>query len=655
MKKHYSKLIAFLLFYSIGTLVWAQKKVEEDSTKISSYYLEEVSVNSGRVPQVYSEQARIITYIGSEDIQKMPAQSFDQVLKYIASVDLKSRGPMDVQGDVIIRGGTFDQSLILLNGVNMNNPQTGHLNLFLPVDMEAVNAIEVLEGPASRVFGANAFTGAINVQTKPLDKNNIYAHVMHGDYNLQKYVGKVNLATDKTRHLITASYNKSDGYTKNTAFDHVNAYYHGSYDVKGGTFDLTAGFTEKDYDANGFYGNSDTQHERTRLMHGSLRYTNEGKIKVTPMIYWNKTFDHYEWWKDNPVADNHHQVDAAGFNINTIIPSVLGKTSVGFDVRYEGILSTSLGTDITPIKVPYEDDIFYKKGAERFNYSLFVEHNVFFKKFTASAGIMLNYNTQVATSPSNNGFNVFPGIDVSYEINKSLRLFTTLNTSMRLPTYTDLYYAGRNNIGNPDLKEEKAMTLEIGAKYEKNGINASISGFRRWGEDIIDWVKVDTTDDGKDIFQPQNYNSLIMSGISLNASFDFRRILHPEAFLHAVHFSAAYLTSDKSDEDLGSQYVLDYLNRKETIGVTHSLFVKGLTANWQFIHQDRNGGYNDYELGEVKYEPFYTMDLKVNYYRNKFNFYVEASNLFDVEYHDIGNIPMPGRWFRGGIKMDLDF
>ncbi|NME72281.1 TonB-dependent receptor plug domain-containing protein [Flammeovirga aprica] len=657
MKKHYSNLVAFLLFFTIGTLGFAQEKMEQDSSKISSYYLEEVAVSSGRVPQLYSEQARIITYIGAEDIQKMPAQSFDQILKYVASVDLKSRGPLDIQGDVIIRGGTFDQSLVLLNGVNMNNPQTGHHNLFLPVDMEAVNAIEVLEGPASRVFGANAFTGAVNVQTKPMDKNNIYAHAMFGDFNLQKYVGRVNLTSGKTRHMINASYNKSDGYTKNTAFERANAYYHGAYDVKGGTFDLTAGIVDKDFDANAFYGDSDTQHERVRLMHGSLRYTNNGKIKVSPMVYWNRTYDHYQWWKDNPVADNHHKVDVAGFNLNTIIPWKLGKTSIGADVKYEGILSTSLGKDINPIEVPYDNSVTYKKGDERFNYSLFLEHNIILGKFTASAGIMLNYNTQIAADSSSNGFNVFPGIDMSYELSNSLRVFTTLNTSMRLPTYTDLYYAGRNNIGNPNLKEERATTLELGLKYEKNGVNASVSAFRRWGTNIIDWVQVDTTAEGKSIFQPQNYNELTMNGITFNASLDFRRILHPEAFLHSIQFSAAYLAADQNANDLGtnSRYVLDYLNSKETLGITHSLFVKGLSANWQLTHQNRNGGYNDFEKGEVDYKPFFVMDAKVNYNIKRFNIYVEASNLFDVEYHDIGNIPMPGRWARAGVKMDLDF
>ncbi|MBB6461286.1 TonB-dependent receptor plug domain-containing protein [Flammeovirga kamogawensis] len=654
-KRHFFTIVLFLLTYSI----FGQTKIETDTSKITEYYLEEISVNSGRVPQLYSEQARIVTYIDSEKLQEMPVQSLDQVLGYVAGVDMRSRGPLGVQGDLNIRGGSFDQSLVMLNGVNMNNPQTGHLNLFLPVDMEAAYGVEVLEGPASRVFGANAFTGAVNVQTKPLDQNNIYAHAMYGDYNLQKYTGRVNLASEKTRHLITTSYKKSDGYTDNTDFEDVTAYYHGSYDVKGGTFDLTAGYSDKGFGANSFYTPAyPNQYERNQLYHGSLRFTNNGKIKITPMIYWNRTYDRFELFRENPASwyqnHNYHRMDAAGANVNAVIPSKFGKTAIGLDARYEGIISNVLGTPLdNPVAIEGVENTAYTNGKERYNYSLFLEHNVILGKFTASVGLMFNYNTQL--EENGKGFDIFPGADVSYALSNSWRLFTTVNTAMRIPTYTDLYYDGPTNVGNDSLKEERAVTLELGAKYDKNGISGSASVFRRWGTDIIDWVK----EHPDSLWQAQNLTELTTTGVTLNAGFDLTQMLHKEVFLKNIRFSYLYLTADKGSSEYISNYVLDYLKHKATLGISHGLFLKNLKADWQVVYQDRNGSFTAYDPNgngqEVSYDPFTTVDLRISYTWKNLYFYGEGSNIFDVQYYDIGNIQQPGRWLRAGIKMNLDF
>lgn len=659
MRHFYKSIILFILIHSFTSSLFAQEKVEQDTSNISSYYLDEIDVKSGRVPQLYSEQARIITYFDAEEMQELPVQSFDQVLGYVAGVDMRTRGPYGVQGDLIIRGGSFDQSLVMLNGVNMNNPQTGHLNLFVPVDMDAAYAVEVLEGPASRVFGANAFTGAVNIQTKPLDHNNVYAHVMGGAYGLQKYTGKVNLATEKTRHMITATHKKSDGYVDNTDFNDMTAMYHGSYDVEGGTFDLTAGYSDKGFGANSFYTPAyPNQYERNQLYHGSLRFTNNGDIKISPMIYWNRTYDRFELFRDNPDSwytnHNYHRMDAAGVNVNTIIPSKFGISSIGVDARYEGILSNVLGTPLDdPKPIDGVDNTAYTNGKERYNYSLFLEHNVVLGKFTASAGLMFNYNTQLAET--SDGFDVFPGADISYQVSESIRLFGTVNTAMRIPTYTDLYYDGPTNIGNDSLKEERATTVEIGSKIDRKGISGSISVFRRYGKDIIDWVRTDSNDP----WQAQNLTELTTSGVTISSGLNFEEILHENAFLKSIRASYVYLDVDKNAEDLQSNYVLDHLKHKVTVGLSHGLFLENLKADWQLVYQDRNGSYTEYDPQgqgqEVEYAPFTTVDLRVSYSWKSLYFYGEGSNIFDVQYHDIGNIPMPGRWLRAGVRMNLDF
>ena len=151
---------------SIATLSHARAEgistegVKADSTLYKggkAYELDAVSVTGSRAPMTVEQSPKIVSVITRDDIHRAAAQTINDVLKLATGVDVRQRGGFGVQTDISINGGTFDQITILLNGVNISNPQTGHNASDFPVALADIDHIEVLEGAASRVFGTSAF------------------------------------------------------------------------------------------------------------------------------------------------------------------------------------------------------------------------------------------------------------------------------------------------------------------------------------------------------------------------------------------------------------------------------------------------------------------------------------------------------------------
>ena len=146
--------------------------------------IDEVEVTAARATKVAQEKLRVITTIRREEIRSMPAQSLQELLDYLPGIDIRSRGANGVQADISMRGGTFDQVVVMLNGVNITETQTGHFNLDIPIDLDAVDRIEVLQGTSMSIFGLSAFAGAINIITGESEENSTTAAIEGGDHGL---------------------------------------------------------------------------------------------------------------------------------------------------------------------------------------------------------------------------------------------------------------------------------------------------------------------------------------------------------------------------------------------------------------------------------------------------------------------------------------
>ena len=174
----------------------------------------EVQVTASRTAKVASDRLRVITTLSRSDIRALPAQNLQELLDYLPGVDIRTRGANSVQADISMRGGTFDQTIVMLNGVNITETQTGHFNFDIPVDLSAVDRIEVLQGTSMSIFGLSAFAGAINIITGENGSNATEAAISGGDHGLLSARLGTNQNLGSWRLTASASYNGSSGYIR---------------------------------------------------------------------------------------------------------------------------------------------------------------------------------------------------------------------------------------------------------------------------------------------------------------------------------------------------------------------------------------------------------------------------------------------------------
>ena len=222
--------------------------------------LEETEVVGTRAPLPADKAVRLVQVINRQDIEASSASSVNDLLKLAAGVDVRQRGGFGIQTDIGVNGGTEDQLTILLNGVNISNPHTGHLAADFPVNVDDIERIEVIEGGASRVYGSQAFAGAINIVTRTEKESSVGAHLQGGSYGTFGVNAHVSLKGNHFNNRISGGYARSDGGTYNDDFNKGNAYWNGKYESQ--LFDATfhAGLSTMNYGANTFYGTgSDSQ------------------------------------------------------------------------------------------------------------------------------------------------------------------------------------------------------------------------------------------------------------------------------------------------------------------------------------------------------------------------------------------------------------
>ncbi|GAP70747.1 outer membrane cobalamin receptor protein [Bacteroidales bacterium 6E] len=614
--------------------------------------LDEIEVGVGRAPELFSESARILTVLTSNQLKTIPATSLSDALKYVTGVDIRQRGPEGIQADISIRGGTFDQTLILLNGINITDPQTGHHNLNIPLNLTQVSRIEVLEGPASRIYGPNAFSGAINIITSPEDSPPLSITASYGNYNSLSVNISGHLKTGQFSHLISTGHKSSDGHIINTDFKVSDLFIHSSGNLYSGKIDFQAGYSMKDFGAQAFYTPKyPDQFEATRTFLTSLRFTTEGKVKLSPFIYWRKNSDRFELFRNEAPewykGHNYHVSEVFGSGINAWFNHRLGRTSIGSEIRSEGIMSNVLGEPMnTSVKVMGEQ-AFYTKSALRSSFSMFVENRYRINRISLSFGLLAQKNSSISEN-----WRLYPGVDASYQISPFSRIFVSGGQSLRLPTFTDLYYSGPTNQGNPHLRPEEVIHFEIGWKGQSPGIQAHGGIFHQKGRNLIDWIR----EADNSIWRTANHTRINGTGFQTKLSVFPDRLLNKNTPVIYLTVGYHYNFQKKKDQDLISYYTLDFVRHKGTVQLEHRL-IKNLSINWGLLFQDRNGTYTGFSNNlpvEMEYRPFWLADSKITYSRGKISANIHISNLLDVKYYDFGNIIQPGRSFRGTISITMN-
>jgi len=401
-----------------------------------------------------------------------PYQTLEAALRTAPSVDLRERGGKGTQADISIRGGSFDQTMILLNGIDFTDARTGHQSHSLPVDLDCISGVDLLEG----IPGVGAYAGAVNIRTAPLLPRYLRFEGAGGQYGYAYANLSGAVTAGRFSVLGAASYRRSDGYRHNTDFDTYNAFVRASCEVpRVGFFDLQAGYQNRAFGSNGFYAAyNPEQWEHTSTALASLRWLRQaGRFSLGAAVSYRKNFDRYDWTRG--TVSNRHNTDNVGARLWADCGWRGGTTSFGGDYAYNHIFSTNLG-----LKLPHAHGDGFTHADARHTGNLYLRHTKQWKRFDVAGS--------VGASITPYGTTALWSLSAGYLLAEGMRLEAGASQSMRLPTFTDLYYTSQAQVNNLDLGPERAVTYRIGADYRKNRWSASALAYYRAGRDIIDWV-----------------------------------------------------------------------------------------------------------------------------------------------------------------------
>ena len=650
-----ARFVCFLFILSLCLVSGPVRAQEPSGSGLEQ--LEGIVVTANRLPSFLGESVRIVTVLDSLAISTIPASNINDLLKFAVGVDVRQRGPEGVQTDISLRGGTCEQIAVLLDGICISDPQTGHNSADFPVPVSEIERIEILEGPAARTYGTSSLLGAINIVTRKAARSGAEVRLEGGSFGLASGAVSVQAAGRKVRNALSADYTRSDGYTRNREGNHnmdfksFKAFYRGDADLWDFRLSWHAGTSVKDFGSATFYSpRFDDQFEHTFKTFVAVQGESSGFLHLRPRVYWNHGEDRFELFRAKPdrYPFNFHRTNVLGANLDAWVETALGRTAFGAEVRNEGIISTNLGEPLDAEKPVQGHDASYKCGLNRTDINFFVEHNVTLAWFSFSGGASLSRNTG-----NDEGFRLYPGADASFTLSPRLKLYASYNSSLRMPSFTELYYSVGGYKADKNLRAEKMQSVEAGFKYHAPGVRIVGSVYRLDGRDLIDWIRDLSVADAP--WQSVNHARIKSLGGEITARLEPAVLMKRSRFpVRSLSASYAHITQDKKAEPgIQSYYALEYLRNKVVLQADLKFFEKlSVELSWRW--QDRVGSYEQYLDGKgtgnvVPYEPYSLVDGRLSWDEKKWSVWVEADNLLNARYFDHGNIPQPGIWAKVGV------
>ena len=574
-----------------------------NAQEIRQQNLDSVVITSSRIDLPFKENSRTITVITAKEIKESPATNIADLLQQIAGVDVRRRGANGMQADLYIRGGSFDQTLLLIDGMKVEDAQTGHHTMNMALPIEVIERVEIIKGPAARVFGQNAFTGAINIVTKKNTENVNAVGFQLGSYNQQNAQGTVGFNLKGSSHIAHASVNTSEGYRYNTDFENQNYFLKSSFNKNHIPIDFIATFQERKFGANGFYASpaAVNQYEETQTsLVGFSSIYKAKKLTLKPRLYWRRNQDTYLFVRRNPAMyRNLHQTNKISAEVNGSYISSWGTTGFGVDFSKIYLSSNNLGQ------------------RNRFMTTVFLEHQLemFNGKVDITPGIAMTYFSDFK-------FHAFPGIDLGYKINEQLKAYGNIGYTYRIPTYTDLFYSDPTTLGNDNLDPEEAIAQELGLKYLGRNFNFSLAFFNRDSKKLIDYVK----ENEGDLWQATNIRDLNTKGFEINSTYIFKLF----GFNQTVQMGYNYIDDEVKKLDIDfSRYSINSLKHQATFTLKPQ-FINNLTHSIAYRYAERTSG-NAYGV----------FDANITAKIEGLELSVIANNIFNKEFYETNLVPMP--------------
>ncbi|MFN4244777.1 MAG: TonB-dependent receptor plug domain-containing protein [Brevinematia bacterium] len=608
------RLILIIIFGLTSLLSWAQFEVYVIDNRVTS---EEYSV------------VDVVRDVSSKAIGGDLVFAIEE-----AGIYLQNRGIFGVQSDLSIRGSRFSQVSVALNGVVLNDIQSGHLNLSLPLTIYDIDSISIQKSGNSTIYGSDAIGGIVDFRLYNIPEENIKFRLYSGDYGLFGGVVSVSKGFGPIGLKFSFDIRKSDGYRFNTDFE--NWILNSTIISKLWGIDtyIFLGHLEKSYGASRFYGTEAREKEIVQLA-----ILNLTKYDFSINIFYKQGLDNYTVNITNPSSQvNDHKKLTMGIDVqNTFKFSELGNLFLKVEGRWNTIDSkANIGGSTTNLLGQRYDIPFAIVG----------EYGIYpLEELSLSLGLRSDFwylgDRVYGTifSPSFKGF---------YYILPTLKLSGNINRFFRVPSYTELYYYDGVAFGNTNLSPEEGWNYEISLRYfidDNKKSSAYLSGFWRDSLNIIDFA------DDKNIpgirYEATNIRWISGGGIELGLSLDMKNILE-EGSLNIFYAFSKF----DSGVPLNFTFRYDkYLEHQINASILQKFY--GFEIYLLISFRNRFEGKDIY--GNIMPYVNYTLiNGRLSYeIVSGGKIFIEGYNLGNVRYEDINKVEMPGRWIIGGFQFYL--
>ncbi len=564
-----------------------------------------IVVTGTALPIPLAEADRSIGVLKLPQNERLLYNSWFDVLQLDAALDLKQR-TAGSQGDLSIRGATFGQTLVLLNGMRINDVQTGHFNLDLPVPLEMISEVEVLKGSGSALYGSDAIGGIVNVRTQPLPKGQLRLLAGAGNFgfNQQHVISSIGRTWWHQETAFARDF--STGFAPDRDYRNLALSSLTTLRSPLGATSLLLAYSDRPFGAGNFYGAPQPQWERTRTWFASGHQ--DLGVNTTASFAYRRHTDLYVYLRYNPAYyTNRHADQSWQGDLRRHDSLRFGALSYGVEGLAEEVKSNNLGTHSRARGSGY---VFYDLRSIR--------------RYSLSAGIReeIYRSRQVVTSPSLSG---------SAWLTSRLKLRAAASRAFRLPSYTELYYSSPGTTGNSALKPETATSYEAGVEaHLKRNLRTSVTVFQRRDSNGIDFVRATV----RDRWQATNFDRLHFTGVEAQAEYE-RAGQHFSAGFSALHG----LTTSPSL--LLSQYTFNH--------PVHSGIVewRGRLAK-NLIARTRIGVVN-----RVARDPYALWDVSGGYASGRFRPFVQVTNISNTVYQSTPLLAEPTRGVVAGVEMYL--
>ena len=541
------------------------------------------------------------------DVQNIPpgrallANTVVDFLQLDSSIDLQQRAPNGIQSDMSIRGTNFGQTLILLNGLRISDVQTGHYSMDLPVPLEGIDRIEVLKGAGSTMYGSDAVGGAVNIVTRTPESGDFSVRLGMGNFGTNQQRADGTFVLGPWSQSVWFSRDFSDGFTYDRDYRDLQ-FGSGTHLKEGwGATDITLGYGDRPYGADQFYGNFNS-FERTKVWFAGLHQTFGEQTEAD--FGYRRHSDLFVLFRDNPSYFTNRHIDDTTqaavrrwekLGVNT-------RLHYGGEVIHDGIDSNNLGQHTRTRGSAFVSlDV---RALNRFSFSLGAREELF-------GGGQSQFS---------------PSAAAGYWLTTKLHLHGSVTHAFRLPSYTDLYYHDPGNVGNPNLRPEKAWDYEGGADwYFSRRLRAGVNVFELREQDVIDYVRSAPNA----IYQATNFDRLNYTGAEVSLKYDG----------FAVSYTALHGAFNVS-QVLQSKYTAYYPSHEAIASWEGAL--KGVAL------RTRVGALQRYHA-----DPYGLWDVYAAWSRGHVHPFLQLTNLTNTVYQEVAGVAMPKRSVLGGIELRL--